>query len=643
MRSWKRILLSAGLAAGGVSSTTAQTDTITIIYVNDTHSHLASIGPRTADLEGTVGGIARAATVVGGITATSPNPIFLHAGDLSVGDLFYNSYGGVPEYRILSALGCKAMAVGNHEFDLGPSVLLQSLSTAFERGGAFPLLSANIHLNDSLVQPLRKFITASTLVDCGDVRVGVFGLTTPATMTISRPQPAVVDTPFRYAAAMVKSLKERGCGVIVCLSHLGLMLDTVLAAAIPGIDLIVGGHDHVELAQAVPVQTTAHDTTWIVQAGAFYKNVGTVQLAAGKGTVRLLGASLVKVDTSVAKDPAVDSVVSSLVAEIEATQRPWYSRQIAWANGYFREAGDSLTIGGYRDTPIGDLVTDAMRAMTGTQISVEPGGSTAEPIEAGAIVADDLFRVVGYGFNPVSGSGYHLIRFTITGAALRAGLEFGLAAIEQDDEYFLQVSGMKYGYDPAAPPGSRVTGVTVNGAPLAADETYTVSSNYFVKGFLDYLQIPCSDFHEYGGDTTEFKALSEYVASRSPINPSMSGRITSAVKGGKTGELPRRKAPQRHSRWPFDEAFTGRASRSLSGNAPRDFFPGSALIASSHRSGSSITHTQERRDSGNEDFCVGPGHWNCGDAGWLRGVPGGVRSGRQRSRGGEPPAGQRDH
>ena len=67
----------------------AQTDTLTILHVNDTHSNLAPLGPRTEDLKGTQGGIARAASIIGMNRMTEPNLLLLHAGDLFIGDLFF--------------------------------------------------------------------------------------------------------------------------------------------------------------------------------------------------------------------------------------------------------------------------------------------------------------------------------------------------------------------------------------------------------------------------------------------------------------------------------------------------------------------------------------------------------------------------
>ena len=493
-------------------------DTLTILHVNDTHSHLTAGGPRNTTLEGTLGGIARIATLVRRLEATSPNPWFVHAGDLSVGDIFYNAYHGVPEYRILKSLGCKAMAVGNHEWDLGPAVLESALTAAFGGSKGFPLLSANTGLDDPHVRGLRKYILPFITGRAGGSMIGLFGLTTPETNLFSNPAPARVDTPFRYAAAIVDTLRARGCSAIICLSHLGLSLDRQLASKVPGINIIVGGHDHYELRLPVAV-ASGGDTTWIFQAGANYHNVGVVRVLIRDCHVRLLASNLIPVDSSVAKSREVDRKVSSLVRGVESKYGPVFSNQIAASRGFFSEVADSLMQRTHGETPVGTLVTDAFRDLTGTDIAIEPGGSTSDPLYPGPVVADDCFRVIGYGFNSGDGLGYPLVRFDITGGGLVQGIEMGLADIESNDEYFLQSSGLRYTYDPSRRAGERFVSATVAGEPLGPARSYSVTANYFVKVFLDRLGVPYTDCHVFGGDTTEFMALTRYVSKRKTLTP----------------------------------------------------------------------------------------------------------------------------
>jgi len=92
--------------------------------VNDSHSTLAAIGPRDQDLNGTLGGIARATSVIGYERTLDPELLLLHAGDISIGDLFFNCYFQVPELTWMSMMNFDAMELGNHEFDLTPAALL---------------------------------------------------------------------------------------------------------------------------------------------------------------------------------------------------------------------------------------------------------------------------------------------------------------------------------------------------------------------------------------------------------------------------------------------------------------------------------------------------------------------------------------
>lgn len=91
-----------------LATASSQTETLTIIHVNDTHSNLL---PYAA---GQYGGIARAASVIGMWQQTESNPILVHTGDLMVGTLMFNAYVGVPELQILNSLGFDAVCLGNH-------------------------------------------------------------------------------------------------------------------------------------------------------------------------------------------------------------------------------------------------------------------------------------------------------------------------------------------------------------------------------------------------------------------------------------------------------------------------------------------------------------------------------------------------
>jgi len=508
-----------------VFSTTlfAQPDTLTILHVNDTHSTLAPLGPREGDLSGTQGGIARLASIVGQATMDDPNLIKLHAGDLFIGDMFFNVFFGVPELQILHSLGFDAMAVGNHEFDLMPETLLGALTTAFSEGG-FPLLSANLNLEDPDVAGLQDYVFPYITKEVGNVKVGIFGLTTPETNVFSQPSPAYVEEDIiGISAGMVQLLNEEECDVILCLSHLGFDLDTAVASYVPGIHVIIGGHSHDLLLEPYVPEGS---NTMIVQSGAFYTSAGKLKLSVDDGNVELLSYESIPLDASVTEEPSVAATVDYLIGEVEAIYGPVYSEQITNAAEFFEEEAGYLLEPGPHDTPIGNLVTDAFRATTGTDVAMEPCGSTAQPLYQGPIVAADIFRTVGYGFNTDNGLGYRICTLDLNVEQIITVLEFGVSNIEVNDEYLIQVSGMSYKYDPTEEVGSRIvlSSIMIDGEPIDLTATYSVTTNEFMLMVLDYLGFGYSNPFIFEA-TSEFEVTANYVSQFDLIYPVVEGRI----------------------------------------------------------------------------------------------------------------------
>jgi len=507
----------------------AQPDVLTILHLNDTHSGLAPTGPRTPLLQGTQGGIARAASVIGYHKQTEPNVLALHAGDAYIGDLFFNQYFGAAEFQLMSAIGFDAMTVGNHEFDLYPSTLLAALEASQP---AFPLLTANVNFDDSTIAAIKQYIEPYTIKDFGAFKVGIFGLTTPEAKYFSNPAPAEVSEDIAAAAvAMVTALAAENCDVILCLSHLGYSLDRVLAENIPGITAIIGGHDHYLLEEPEAVDNPLGGKTWIVQVGAFYSHIGKLQLQVKPGGVEFVGYELIKLDQNIPEEPNTAAAVDALIAGIEATYGPLFTQQVGVASAFFKETADSLLFKGPHDTPAGNLVADAFRNKTGTEIAIEVGGSTAQPLYEGPLVAADLFRVCGYGFNEVNGLGFRIAKFKMTGAALWQAMETVLASIEANDEYLPQVSGMRYQYDASMPPGSRVVYVEVNGTALDPAREYSMTGNEFLLYAVENVfGIPVSEAYVFE-DSTEFEVVLEYVLSQpnQTISPYTDGRVYSTT------------------------------------------------------------------------------------------------------------------
>jgi 5'-nucleotidase len=499
--------------------------TFTLLHVNDTHSHLDMTGPKDANLDGTVGGIAKAATVIGMTKAMEPNVLVLHAGDVFHGDLFFNKYFGVPEFQIMRQVGFDAMAVGNHEFDFGPGVLAMALSQAYGTS-TLPLLSANLDLSG--YPALATWIQPNLIKEVGGVKVGIFSMTVPNVPT-SMPDPVVIlggDDPavlVTIAYQQMAALRAQGAQVVIFLSHLGYLYDEAVATNVPGIDLIVGGHDHYLFESPVIFTNPLGKAVPYVQAGKHYNALGKMHFTYAAGAVTVDDYQIIPLDSGVPGEPTVQAVVAQLKAGIVQQYGDVYHTVVADA-----PAGVTMTYDPDlrpRDTGMGNLIADALRDHTGTDIAITPNGLISEGLAEGPIVGADIFRPVSYGYDPATGLGLQVATFRISAAMLWRGLETGLYYLPYNEDVFLQVSGMRFAYNANRTPFFRVrTGtIRINGKPIRWASTYTVTANTGVVALLPQMGIEVTDLQIL--PDLEYDVLKTYIQKLGTVTYESEGRI----------------------------------------------------------------------------------------------------------------------
>ncbi len=518
-----------------VSLGLAQTDTLVVIHINDTHSHLVPYGPKNAEGVPKLGGLARAAHIVRELQARATKTLELHGGDLMVGDFMYTRFRGIPEIRVLKSLGWDVWTIGNHEFDEGPDFLDEALAEADVPDDSLVVISANLDLSQhpGLAGKVRPY----TIRDYGDFKVGIFGLTPTMTNDYSRPSPVVVTDPFEAAAATVDSLRGR-CDILLCLSHLGFGDDQELAARVGGIDVIVGGHSHTAIETAVPVLNPDADTTWIVQAGAHYNYVGTFRLVRQGGGFVFRDYRLIPVDDTVEEDPEVARIVQALKDTLAADPR--------YGDVYGEVIGQALVDmdrkvgpGPEKDTPVGNLITDALREAAGTDVAFEVHGYISDKLWAGPITPADVFHIAYYGYDARTGHGHNVLRIGLTGSQIRLGLEYTLKNGARDSDLWPEVSGMRVVFD------SRsllllVKEITVGGEPINPDSVYSVALTDKLAEFLGAAGLEPMYVEPAG--VSEYMALVNFVRAHTPIEYHAEGRIydraATGVEEGRSGELP---------------------------------------------------------------------------------------------------------
>jgi len=274
----------------------AQPLVLTILHVNDTHSKMEPTQVRlTLDIaEGLkgkavyaeLGGFPNLMAAVQILRKQSPNVLFLHAGDMFQGTLYFTQFQGAADTEFWNLMKLDVATLGNHEFDKGPPVLLANLL----QKAKFTIVSSNVDISaEPQLRPVKMLPYTVRLVQ--GQQVGIIGLTTTETPFISSPGNNIL---FNQAALSVQKaadeLAARGVNKLIVLSHEGYTEDIQLASEVSGIDVIVGGHSHtllgdfsaigVSSAGPYPTLAKARDgaTVLVVQANEWGKFLGDLQL-----------------------------------------------------------------------------------------------------------------------------------------------------------------------------------------------------------------------------------------------------------------------------------------------------------------------------------------------------------------------------
>jgi 2',3'-cyclic-nucleotide 2'-phosphodiesterase (5'-nucleotidase family) len=470
----------------------SQQKVLTILHTNDTHSCLFPFGPQDS-----LGGIARMSTLIKQLKAKDTNVLTLHAGDVFVGTFEFNKYLAYPELKIMEGL-YDAMELGNHEFDLGPGALAGILSGVIPGKSPvmLPVLCANLNTAATGLYPLVQPYLIEDVGEPGKtIKVGIFGVVNTAPQNYSPEFLPFLTDPIVAAKSQAAILQGAGCEVIVCLSHLGLAADTSTdpltgLAGVDGIDIIVGGHSHDALDHAVE-----ENGKIIVQGGYFGMSLGELEVKVkGIGDVEMSGYKLHRVDRKVRKDPSLLWTLNRLRVGLVQDPRfgPVLTKNVAKADWDMEKdfPADPPT---YRDTAVGNLVSDALRWGVGqagyeVDVALEALGYIGSKIYKGKIVGNDVMRVVPYGYDQATGLGFKIVIVELTGFLLWGGLEYSLLGVPGSYDMAIQPSGLTFEYNSDYPAGSRVLWAKINEDfvnPFDPATTYRVVINEQVYNVLN--------------------------------------------------------------------------------------------------------------------------------------------------------------
>jgi 5'-nucleotidase len=524
-------LLSASVLALSAGGAFADFE-LNILHINDLHSRIEAINKsdstcsaEEAGKNECFGGIARVKTAIDTRRAEldGKNVLTLDAGDQFQGSLFYTTYKSAPIADFMNGIGFDAMAIGNHEFDDGPEELAKFIDAL-----KFPMISGNTlaGLDTPIADKFKPYI----IKEFGADKVAVVSVLATDTDETSSPGDSVLFADeITYLKEAVKEIEAAGVNKIVLLSHVGYIKDQQIAAAVDGIDVIVGGHSHTLLSStdekaAGPYPTLVKNPSGkdvpIVTAYAYSKYVGDLAVTFDDaGVVKASSGAPKLLDASVTPDAGFAAKVAELGGPIEELK--------------LKEIGSTAdAIDGSRDVcrtaecTMGNLVADAMVDRLkdqGITIAIQNGGGLRASIDAGTITMGEVLTVL-----PFQNS---LASFQLKGSDIITALENGLSQIEEVAGRFPQVSGLKYSFDKSKPAGSRVVSVEVKEGDafvaLDPNKVYGVATNNYMRAGGDGFKI----FATAGQNAYDFgpgleSVVADYIAKNSPYKPYTDGRIT---------------------------------------------------------------------------------------------------------------------
>jgi len=549
----KKLMLGASALALTVGfAGAAQAEfSLTILHINDFHSRFESITgtDSTCNAEGEekgecFGGIARLKTAIDAereaAKAAGENSVLLSGGDEFQGSLFYTHYKSEIVADFMNDMGFDVVATGNHEFDDGPGEFAKFLAAA-----EFPIIGGNF---DTTNDPDLKGLPPGVIVlNIAGEKVGVIGATTEETPEIASSGPNVAfQNVTEYVKGAVGGLESAGINKIIVLSHIGYTVDQELAKAVPGIDVIVGGHSHTFLGtgegEAGPYPTLVKNPDGvdvpIVQAGQYGKVLGELKVTwDDDGKVISAAGAPILLDKVVTPDQGFIDRVAELGKPLEALKAEVIGNATELIQG-------DRNVCRVMECSMGNLVADAQLdrvADQGISISIANSGGLRASIDAGEITMGEVLTVL-----PFSNT---LATFQITGADIVASLENGVSQIEDVAGRFPQVAGLKYTFDKSKPVGERISDVLVKDGDkwVAIDpaKTYGVVTNNYVRGGGDgYALFGSNAVNPYDFGPPLEKVLADYIAKLGgDYAPYTDGRITDASPAEAAAEAAPAEAP----------------------------------------------------------------------------------------------------
>ena len=468
----------------------ADTDTVVILYENDVHC--------------AVEGYSKLAAMKNELSETYTNVGVVSVGDFVQGGTLGAVSKGEYIVNLMNKVGYDAIALGNHEFDYQLPRLneLNAMSnTKF------------ISCNFQKIGEDKSYFEPYTIVSYGNVDVAYIAITTPETINSSSPAQFKNDKGeliytfnesklYDIVQTNINAAETAGADYVIALSHIGydesgnLADITDVIENTDGFDVVLDAHSHSVIEEKV-IKDKSGDDVLLTSTGTKFEYIGKLTIKNGA-----FDTELVEVESYTKTDPVVDAYIT----EINENYAQLGNRKIGESKVEFiTHDKDGNRLVRNAETNLGNFCSDALRVMTGADMSFVNGGGLRAPMEAGDITFNDIFSV--FPFNN------QIVTAEISGQILIDFLEMAVMNYPEEDGSFPHMSGVTFSVNKSIPTSVKVD---ANGFFEKVDGAYRVynvkvldktsgeykaldpNGKYVLAGFNYFLL-------DFGGGMTMFK------------------------------------------------------------------------------------------------------------------------------------------
>lgn len=426
---------------------------VNILYINDVHGYLEPHSElfynEQEEFTEVVGGYARIATLVKQIRSDNTPTLFFDGGDTFHGTYPVVKSKGEALIPLLNKLGIDAM-VGHWDFGYGPKQLKHLLSEL-----NFPMLGINIYNDDGTL-----FLPPTKIIKIDKFKIGVIGICSDI---IDKTMPAHFSEGLKITNGLeelpqyIKQLKKEEVDTIILLSHNGFPQDMHMLQNIDGIDICLSAHTHNRLYKSIKVNDAL-----LIQCGCHGSFVGHLKIKIKNRSIVEHQYELIKVDQSISPDNEMDEIINDIVKPYQALK-----------NNIISSTEINLHRYNTMNSSMDNLLLNAIKYCSGTDISFSNGWRYGAPIGIGNITENDLFNIIP--MNPP------ISTIELTGQEIIDMLEenlertFSSDPMKQMGGYVKRCSGLRINLRVENPKGNRIQEIYFGENHIQLSKSYFVS------------------------------------------------------------------------------------------------------------------------------------------------------------------------